>query len=133
MIERFFLSLLERVNKKMSFFEEMMMKLSYKEASPSTNSAWRRRHVLSVFGVDWVDCSFMWHELLHPHNNPPLTTLSIQPKHLLWAMSFLKTYNIEEVCGAWFGVSGRTFRKWGWKAISRLANLKTVSNEKKPV
>ena len=48
-------------------------------------------------------------------------------------MFFLKTYNTEEVCGAWFGVSGQTFQKWAWETISQLANLKAVSNKKKPV
>ncbi len=48
------------------------------------------------------------------------------PVHLLWALLFLKLYNIEHVHSALVGADEKTFRKWCWVFVKILSGLKIV-------
>ena len=109
-------------------FKTLMMKVTKKDHSSSVPEAKLRQIVLSLFGVDWVDCNFIWMELLQKSNSPPEKVL-IQPKYLLWCMFFWKPYNSEDVCAMLFGVRRKTFQKWTWHMVGRLANIQTVRKE----
>lgn len=44
-------------------------------------------------------------------------------KHLLWALMFMKTYSKEPVLASMAKVTRKTFRKWVWIVIFRIADL----------
>jgi hypothetical protein len=51
-----------------------------------------------------------------------------KPKHLLWALYFLKVYPREgpecSAVGEWRGaVNPKTMRKWVWRMLERMAKL----------
>lgn len=48
----------------------------------------------------------------------------IQPRHLLWALLFLKTYNTEDVLSSRVGTTPKTFRKWVWKVLRLIQRMK---------
>jgi hypothetical protein len=71
------------------------------------------RDFRALFGVGpgvvcqlWQRCSF-----------PPKT----MPKHLLWALLFLKTYATEPVLCSIVGTTRKTFRKWSWPIVKAIA------------
>ena len=43
--------------------------------------------------------------------------------HMLYALTFLRRYNTEDVNVSVFGVDEKTFRNWCWFFIEGLANL----------
>jgi hypothetical protein len=49
-----------------------------------------------------------------------------KPKHLLWALLFAKLYSTEEVLAGMVGVTRKTFRKWSWKFLKKIAMLKSI-------
>ena len=46
------------------------------------------------------------------------------PKHLLWALLFLKTYGTEDVICSLAGCSRKTFRRWLWPTVKSIADSK---------
>jgi hypothetical protein len=77
------------------------------------------RSFSGLFGVSPTICSIIWELLneIHPHG--------AQPEHLLYALLFLKT---EEINSSVAGVSAKTFRKWCWQYINLIAfHLELVS------
>lgn len=77
----------------------------------------RRFNVL--FGVSLTTCSQIW-GLIY------FTERYLQPKHLLWALLFLKCYAFEEINCIISDSDNKTFRKWVWKVIKILSKLKQV-------
>ena len=74
----------------------------------------------SYFGTMPQICAHIWNRL-HYH--------SILPKngcvfHQLWALMFLKMHSTEHVLAALAGVTCKTFRKWSWKFVIAISNLK---------
>jgi DDE superfamily endonuclease len=50
---------------------------------------------------------------------------SAKPKHLLWALVFIKIYSTEEVhCRIVGWPDPKTFRKWSWYFLQKIANMK---------
>ena len=45
-----------------------------------------------------------------------------QPKHMMWALLFLKTYASEENLSSLAGVTPKTFRKWSWPCVAEIGN-----------
>ena len=45
------------------------------------------------------------------------------PKHLLWAMLFLKSYGPEPFLAGLVGVAEKTWRKWVWLMINAINRL----------
>jgi uncharacterized protein (DUF2336 family) len=50
----------------------------------------------------------------------------LSPRYLMWALLLLRTYNREEVLATMAGVDEKTFRKWAWKLVERLAQLQKL-------
>lgn len=78
----------------------------------------------SFFGAGIVVIHLLWNRILTQPHQPPLST-NAQPKHLLWAMVFLKCYNsttvLRRICG-W--PSETTYREWTWYFLNRISALK---------
>ena len=77
-----------------------------------------RREFRSFFGVSSKVCSNMWSKY-----NDVLPKKSI-PKHLLWVLLFLKSYNTEDIAASLAGCDRKTFRNKVWpilKAITKRA------------
>ena len=82
-----------------------------------------KRRFASLFGVTPKVCSIVWRKISHQFTN------RIEPKHLLWALLFLKCYGSESVHSALTGVDEKTFRLWVWRVVPSIGQLKEVSQE----
>lgn len=49
--------------------------------------------------------------------------LELHLKRLFWTLEFLKTYSNEETMASKFGVDPKTYRKWIWINIKKIANI----------
>lgn len=80
------------------------------------------RKFLAFFGTTAFVCALLWAMLL-----PQLPDLpsNVHPKHLLWALIFLKQYNIEEVNAKLAACDEKTFRKWVWLFVEMIAELES--------
>lgn len=47
-----------------------------------------------------------------------------RPKHLLWALLWLKMCNTDEACSGMCRCDEKTFRKWYWKFVIAISKLK---------
>ena len=86
-----------------------------------------RRHFREFFGTSIGPVMMVW-GLLDHHSLLPEKGL---PKHMLWALYFLKVYPKQgpgcSVVGASAGaVDPKTFRKWVWAFIVAIAELEEV-------
>lgn len=77
-----------------------------------------RRKFLAHFGVPALICEILWDKLG--------ASLNFKPKHLLWALLFLKTYNTEHVMSTILKTDEKTLRKYVWMVVDALANLNLV-------
>ena len=78
------------------------------------------RKFRAFFGTSPMVCVAVWDILLM--RRPKKS----KPEHLLWALMFLKQYNIESFNSAMVGVSEKTFRKWSHTFIQLIANMQVV-------
>lgn len=89
---------------------------------PSPQSTTDIRRFRSFFGTTPVVCSKIW-AMLSPFSSMPP---GVHPKHLLWALSFLKVYASESVLVSMFGSpSEKTFRKWVKEFVVGISYLET--------
>lgn len=72
-----------------------------------------------TYGVSPDVCSQTW-ELLTFHN---VVSKKARPKHLLWALAFLNTYNTEIFLSRLLTTTEKTFRKWCWALINSVCQL----------
>ena len=80
-------------------------------------SEYTRRDFKSAFGVSPEVSALAWN-LLDFSDAP-----DAQPKHLLWALIFLKAYTRESVLCGMAGVCRKTLRKRIWPMIRKIAGL----------
>lgn len=78
------------------------------------------RRFKSFYGVSPDICSILWKMI------DKYLPIPCEPKHLLWALNFLKQYNVEATGKAIFGVDEKTLRKYIWIMIDALADIDTV-------
>ena len=87
-----------------------------------------RRKFKAHFGSTAKQQSIAWKQLLK-HSLLPEKS---EPKHLLWALLFMKSYASEDVlCSKLGSIDDNTLRKWVWAfivALSKLCN-RIVSNQ----
>lgn len=79
-----------------------------------------------MFGISPQICSLCWK---HIKCELPMDCKEV---HLLWALLFLKCYNTENVNHSipfHSDCDEKTFRKWVWIVIDRLAFMKVVSSK----
>lgn len=81
------------------------------------------RKFRAFFGTSPLVCAVVWDKL---RTQRPIKS---NEEHLLWALMFLKRYNIESVNATLIGVSEKTFRKWSHIFIRLLANMPVVKKK----
>lgn len=69
------------------------------------------------FGVPPIVCSDVWRRGSFKKGTKPI--------HLLWALLWMFTYVTEKVLCRLIGVTEKTFRKWGFPLIERIAAIGT--------
>ena len=80
----------------------------------------RIRRFSALFGATPIACNRAWKMI---ENYLPPGCL---PKHLLWAMIFIKIYATEHVNATITESDEKTFRKWVWIILNSSSNLKLV-------
>ena len=81
----------------------------------------RERRFRSLFGISPLVCVHLW-TLLYPQ-----ISKRTEPRHLLWALLFLKSYANEVVLSAMTGADEKTQRHWIWTITRAIASLRIVS------
>ena len=79
------------------------------------------RRFCAFFGCKPHVCARIW--ATFPHPTPP----NFKPAHLMWGLLFLKKYDTESGNSARVGVDEKTFRKWQWFTVKKIALLQLVS------
>lgn len=93
---------------------------------PSAGTSWtptNKGRFSSHYGVSPFIISEMWKVISTDHNSNPLPPAA-KYAHLLWSLLFLKVYATENVLAGIVGVDEKTFRKWSWLFVQRIAKLK---------
>lgn len=78
-------------------------------------SDWHRRQWVSLFGIAPLNCSRVWFDIVVPQGG--------SPKHLLWALSFLRSYENETSFARTFNCEAKTARKWVWLFVDAIAEV----------
>jgi hypothetical protein len=73
----------------------------------------------TLIGTSPILCSHLWGRL------DPTVEISgaARPKHLLWALLFLRHYGTEILNSTVTGADEKTFRKWVWLFVNSISNL----------
>ena len=95
-------------------------------SSSSGNNATTNWRFKAAFGISPLMCRQLW-ELIGQIADQSLSS-NARPKHLLWALMFLRQYNTTEINCAMSGADEKTFRKWSWTFIHLISKLDLVSN-----
>jgi hypothetical protein len=77
---------------------------------------------VELFGTEPRFAAWMW-----KRTADELPTKLQHPKHLLWALAFLKLHNTEPALAASFHTNKRTFRDAVWPTIRSVSYLDLVS------
>ena len=89
-------------------------------ASRKWDTTEKDARIKSLFGAPSEVIADLWNRV-----RPSVDEPGAEPKHMLWALSFMKVYSTEDVHCAIFGwPSVRTFRKWSWYFVKKIAALK---------
>ena len=76
------------------------------------------------FGASISVITHIWNRL-QPFIDDEHAASSHHPRHLLWSLVFLKIYSTEEVhCRIVGWPAPKTFRKWSWYFVGKIAQLK---------
>ena len=73
------------------------------------------RDFRALFGICPDVVADLWRQAQFPSK--------AEPKHLLWALMFLKTYATEPMLCAIAGTTRKTFRKWSWPVVTAIASI----------
>lgn len=74
----------------------------------------------SHYGVSPTTCAQLWIAVLD------FIPRGCNPKHLLWTLFKMKTYNTDYVCSSIFKCDRTTFNKWFWIVAKCLSSLQKV-------
>jgi len=80
------------------------------------------REFRSLFGVSASTCLLLWNKLRQHNARPPNAT----PKHLMWALLFLKSYGTEFCNSSRAKTTRKTFRKWVKIMLGAMTNLAPI-------
>lgn len=82
----------------------------------------QRRRFRAVFGAPASVVAIIWDRIRAdlPRNGSTM--------HLLWALHFLKNYSTEHNNCVIFRCDEKTFRKWCWLIVKRIASTRYVSS-----
>ena len=70
------------------------------------------REIRAFFVTSLKTCASLWKICDFPNKT--------RPKHMMWGLMFLKSYDSEIKLASLSGVSAKTFRKWNWIIISEI-------------
>ncbi|ORY31116.1 hypothetical protein BCR33DRAFT_840685 [Rhizoclosmatium globosum] len=73
------------------------------------------------FGMSTATCEEVWQELI-----PSNLHHTIEKKHLLWTLFYLKVYSSIDVSASKFGVTAPTWRKWVELTLDSLSELNVI-------
>lgn len=92
----------------------------YSKSSNKRSASVALRRFKALFGVTPVVCSIIWEKIRAsiPKGG--------EPKHLLWALLFLKQYSDEHARRSTVGADEKTMRKWTWKFVELLSQMNVV-------
>ena len=108
------------------FLEAGNAMMGWRPSEPSSSSATTNsRRFRSVFGINPLICRHVWNLIACSPN--AITVPTARPKHLLWALLFLKQYNSTEFNAAITGADEKTHRKWTWLFVTFIAEINVVS------
>lgn len=85
----------------------------------------RAEQFRGAFGIHALACSQLWQKLQSAEVLPE----NALPKHLLWALFFLKNYATETVGSSFANVTKKTFRKWCWILVRQISELDLVRHK----
>ena len=81
----------------------------------------RDRRFKSIFGASSFVIADLWNRIKHSCELEP----AAEPKHLLWALVFLKNYSSYEVLCCIVGwPNSTTFSNWAWYFVPKINELK---------
>ena len=98
---------------------ELFLEQAKHMLDPLSNTSSRSITILryrATFGINPIQTAKVWEHLLG------MKIKKLMPKHLLWALSFLKLYSPEVVHCGMLGTSAKTFRKWVWIVLKALSS-----------
>ena len=105
-------------------FEAIASFILRRDLSKCSRSVCNRRF-RSIFGCSSKICSILW-EFLAMHGSIT-TKKGSSPKHLLWALLFLKLYSTESTHAAMVGgIDEKTYRKWVWLVLEDVKKIKKL-------
>ena len=94
--------------------------MSFSEAARSDRShATQNQRFMALCGVHPTVCMIVWGELKWSM----LVEDACKPKHLLWALIFLKTYTTESSLAVAIGVDEKVLREWIFIIIYAISDL----------
>jgi hypothetical protein len=99
---------------------EIVSRSEFKKNGETTTA--EDRNFRSQFGVNWHVCEHIW-SLLDEFGKYKGRR---EPKHLLWALLFLKVYGNETTHASIVLTTRKTFRKWAWNVIEELSELSVL-------
>jgi len=102
-----------------SVFVDVGLKIIGRSQSTATQGMAQKRRWRKLFGASPVVCSCLW-ALIDPLNNRRLPSKA-EIKHLLWALVFMRDYDVEENHAVLTGADEKTYRKWQWSFINEIA------------
>jgi hypothetical protein len=80
------------------------------------------RGFVALFGIPPLKVYQLWQLIDDGHKRDK----KYLPKHLMWALLLLRTYNREEVLATLVGVTEKTYRKWAWMMIQEIAAIDSL-------
>jgi hypothetical protein len=72
---------------------------------------------LYTIGTTFTVCARLW-GLLELHGN--IREIFVQPKHILWALCFLKVYASQYVLASLLHVDRKTLMRWTWIVVENI-------------
>jgi len=105
-------------------FEELGFDLLKCKSKGSWTS--RSRRYKAFFGAEPEVVANLWRQLYESKWLHFAGVRGPKPKHLLWALLFLRRYGTEETMAVLTGVSEKTFRKWAWFYATGISKLDKI-------
>ena len=84
------------------------------------------RQFKAHFGVSPFIVCCLWNRLIEERMLSTTTEQPASPRHLLWALLFLKLYTSEEVLSRICGTTAKTFRQRVWLMLIAISGLRNV-------
>jgi hypothetical protein len=89
---------------------------------PVNSDKLARDRFASSYGTEPLIVAILWQMLMN--NSNKCDNSKPYPKHLLWALMFLKSYDTEMNIASRLRVDEKTYRKWLWIILPWIATLK---------